>query len=75
MDDMQGVFDLIYCEGKKYNLLLAGYHALNSLRMEKGYLHWGHDITIEEDPYEAGVGFCVNLKKPKKFLGHDLKTF
>jgi len=71
MDDMQGVFDLIYCEGKKYNLSLAGYHALNSLRMEKGYLHWGHDITIEEDPYEAGVGFCVNLKKPKKFLGQE----
>ena len=37
--------------------------------MEKGYLHWGHDIGIEENPFEAGVGFCVNFKKESPFLG------
>ena len=70
-EHLNDVFDLIYIEGEKHQLALAGYHALNSLRMEKAYLHWGHDITIEETPFEAGVGFCVNLKKTKKFLGQE----
>ena len=60
------------------DLKLAGYHALNSLRTEKGYLHWGHDITVEENPYEAGVGFCVNMEKDnflgKKALKDRIKT-
>ena len=65
------IFETIYFEGKNNDIKLAGYHALNSLRMEKGYLHWGHDITIEENPYEAGVGFCVNMNKKDDFLGKE----
>ena len=64
------IFNILLAKGKKVNLKLAGYHSLNSLRMEKGYLHWGHDITIEENPFEAGVGFCVDMNK-KDFLGKD----
>jgi len=65
------VFETVYSKNKDNPIKLAGYHALNSLRMEKGYLHWGHDIAIEENPYEAGVGFCVNLNKQSPFLGQE----
>ncbi len=47
----------------------AGYHALNSLRIEKAYRHWGHDITIDDTPLEAGLGFAVKMNKPGGFLG------
>ena len=49
----------------------AGYHALNSLRMEKGYRHWSHDITDEDSPLEAGLGFAVKFDKPDGFIGRD----
>jgi 4-methylaminobutanoate oxidase (formaldehyde-forming) len=48
----------------------AGMHALDSLRIEKAYRHWGHDIAPSDNPLEAGLGFAV---KPdaKEFLGRD----
>ena len=49
----------------------AGYHALNSLRIEKAYRHWGHDITDEDTPLEAGIGFAVNMNKSGGFIGCD----
>ena len=49
----------------------AGYHALNSLRIEKAYRHWGHDITDEDTPLEAGLGFAVKLDKPGGFIGRE----
>src|SRR5260370_30921172 len=49
---VQGVFDAIMVEGLPVGLHLAGYHAMNSLRMEKTYRHWGHDITYEDTPLE-----------------------
>ena len=68
-NNLEKVFDVVYAKNGKSPVKLAGYHALNSLRMEKGYLHWGHDIGVEENPFEAGVGFCVNLNKKNPFLG------
>ena len=44
------VFDVIMAAGEPHGLRPAGYHALNSLRMEKGYRHWGHDITPDDTP-------------------------
>jgi 4-methylaminobutanoate oxidase (formaldehyde-forming) len=70
-DFIQGVFDALVAEGEAYDLRLAGYHAMNSLRMEKGYRHWGHDITDEDTPLEAGLGFAVSMKKPDGFIGRD----
>jgi glycine cleavage system T protein len=67
----QGVFDAILAAGAGRGLKLAGYHALNSLRMEKAYRHWGHDITDEDTPLEAGLGFAVALDKRGGFLGRD----
>lgn len=66
-----GVFDALMREGEPLGLRLAGYHALNSLRMEKGYRHWGHDISDEDTPLQAGLGFAVSFKKPSGFLGRD----
>ncbi len=64
-----GVFDAIVVAGDGHGLRLAGYHALNSLRMEKGYRHWGHDISPDENPVEAGLGFAVAWNKPGGFIG------
>tara|TARA_B100002049_G_scaffold165633_1_gene124353 strand:- start:126 stop:602 length:477 start_codon:yes stop_codon:yes gene_type:complete len=46
-------------------------HALNSLRLEKAFRHWGHDITDEDTPLEAGLGFAVKFDKPGGFMGQD----
>jgi 4-methylaminobutanoate oxidase (formaldehyde-forming) len=66
-----GVFDLLMQSGQPLGMRLAGYHALNSLRMEKGYRHWGHDISDEDSPLQAGLGFAVALEKPGGFIGRD----
>ncbi len=50
-------------------LELCGYHALNSLRFEKGYRHWGHDITPDDTPIEAGLSFAVAWDKDAEFRG------
>ena len=67
----QSVFDAIVAAGRAFGLRLAGYHALNSLRMEKGYRHWGHDIGDEDSPLEAGLAFAVAWDKPGGFIGRD----
>jgi len=56
--------------GPEFGLMPAGLHALNSLRIEKSYRHWGHDITEVETPIEAGLGFAVKTDKPS-FIGRD----
>lgn len=68
---VQDVFDRIVEEGRPLGLRLAGYHALNSLRMEKAYRHWGHDITDEDTPLEGGLGFAVAWDKAGGFIGRD----
>ncbi|MXY01256.1 MAG: FAD-dependent oxidoreductase [Acidimicrobiales bacterium] len=47
----------------------AGYHAMNTLRLECGYRHWGHDISDEDTPLEAGLGFAIAWDKPRNFIG------
>lgn len=49
----------------------CGYHALNSLRLEKGYRSFGHDIGDEDSPIEAGLGFTVAWEKPGGFIGRE----
>jgi len=49
----------------------AGYHALNSLRLEKAYRSWGHDIARRDTPLEAGLGFAVAWDKPGGFTGRE----
>ena len=56
---------------KKFNLVHAGAHALDIMRMEKGFLHWGHDISPAENPFEAGLDFTVKLNKDVDFIGKN----
>ena len=68
---MACVYDEIVAAGASHGLVHAGYHALNSLRIEKAYRHFGHDITDEDTPWEAGLGFAVKLDKPGGFIGRE----
>lgn len=65
------VFDRITTAGSDYGLRLCGYHALNSLRLEKGYREWGHDIGADDTPVEAGLCFTCDWRKPAGFIGRD----
>jgi len=62
------VYDRVVEAGKDFGLRHAGLRALGSLRMEKGYRDYGHDIDNTDDAYETGLGFVVDLSKPD-FLG------
>ncbi len=66
-----GVYDALVAAGGDLGPRLAGYHAMDSLRSEKAYRHWGHDITGEYTPLEAGLGFAVALAKNVPFVGRD----
>jgi 4-methylaminobutanoate oxidase (formaldehyde-forming) len=65
-----GVWDALLEAGRPEGLRPTGYKALDSLRLEKGYRYWSADITPAENPYEAGLGFCVKLDKGD-FVGRD----
>ena len=55
--------------GRPFGLVAGGYRAIDSLRLEKGYRVWGADVTPDDTPYEAGLGFCV--ARDKDFLGRE----
>jgi glycine cleavage system T protein len=57
--------------GRKHGLVAGGYRAIDALRLEKGYRAWSSDITPEETPYEAGLGFAVKLDKRADFIGRE----
>jgi len=65
------VYDAIVAAGDDFGLKHAGYHAMDSLRMEKAYRSWGHDLGIEDTPLEAGLDFCVRFDKKAPFIGRD----
>ena len=52
-------------------LVHAGYHAMDSLRLEKAYRHWGHDITDEDTPVQAGLTFTADFDKTDGFIGRE----
>ncbi len=62
-----GLWRTLWEAGREHGLVAGGYRAIDSLRLEKGYRVWAADITPEETPYEAGLGFCV--KKEPTFVG------
>ena len=62
------LWDTLWEAGRAHGLVAGGYKAIDSLRLEKGYRVWGADITPDETPYEAGLGFAVKLDKGE-FLG------
>jgi len=66
-----GVYDALVAAGEDLGLRHAGYHAMDSLRMEKAYRAWGHDLGSEDTPLEAGLGFAVRFDKRAPFTGRD----
>jgi dimethylglycine oxidase len=66
----QRLWDVLWAAGQDLGVIAAGRAAFNSLRLEKGYRSWGHDMTTEHDPYEAGLGFAVRKQKGA-FVGSD----
>lgn len=63
------VFEAILVAGEEFGLKPYGFHTMNSLRIEKCYRHWGHDITDEDTPLEAGLSFASDFEKPNGFIG------
>ncbi|HWZ61507.1 MAG TPA: FAD-dependent oxidoreductase [Steroidobacteraceae bacterium] len=65
------VYDRLIAAGAGLGLRHAGLQALGSLRMEKGYRDYGHDIDNTDGPYEVGLGFALDLRKPDGFIGRE----
>ncbi|MFO1122379.1 MAG: FAD-dependent oxidoreductase [Hyphomicrobiales bacterium] len=65
------VFETLQEAGRDFGLTPAGMHTMNNCRMEKAYRHWGHDISDEETPIEAGLGFAIAWDKTGGFTGRD----
>jgi glycine cleavage system T protein len=65
------VYDAVVAAGDGLGLRHAGYHAMDSLRIEKAYRSWGHDLGCEDSPLEAGLGFAVRFDKRAAFTGRD----
>jgi 4-methylaminobutanoate oxidase (formaldehyde-forming) len=65
------LWDTLWEAGREHGLVAAGYRAIDALRLEKGYRVWSSDITPDETPYEAGLGFAVSLDKATRFLGRE----
>ena len=63
------VFDALMQAGAAHGIRPVGYRALELLRLEKGYRAWGSDITPNDSPFEAGLGWAVKLKKNTDFMG------
>ncbi len=64
------LYNLLWEAGKPFDLINAGYRAIESLRLEKGYRNWSTDITPDYTPLESGLGFCVKYDKGD-FIGKD----
>ncbi|MFV2000350.1 MAG: aminomethyltransferase family protein, partial [Acidimicrobiia bacterium] len=69
-EEAPSLYAAIFEVGESHGLKHAGYHAMNTLRLESGYRHWGHDITDQDTPVEAGLSFAVAWDKPS-FSGRE----
>ncbi len=70
--DMAGhVFESLYEAGQDMGLKLCGMHMMDSCRIEKGFRHFGHDITCEDHVVDAGLGFAVKVDKGSDFIGRE----
>src|ERR1700674_1801002 len=68
------VWDRLMTAGRPFGIRPGGYRVLDSLRMEKGYRYYGTDLTLLDNPLEAGLGFCVRFVK-RSFTGRDTLVF
>lgn len=66
-----GVYEEICAAGADLGLRDGGYYAIDSLRIEKGFRAWGHELTPDTTPFQAGLAFAVDFDKPVPFIGRD----
>ena len=66
-----GVYDALHAAGGDLGLADAGYYAIESLRVEKAYRAWGRELTTDDTPFEAGLGFAVRFDKAAPFMGRE----
>ena len=71
VDQARHGFDFLWEKGQSHGLTLAGMHALNSCRMEKKFVHYGHDVADHDTPLECGMGFVLAFDKEIPFIGRD----
>ena len=71
VDQARHAFDRIMAAGEAHGLKLAGMHALDSGRIEKKFVHFGHDVADVDTPVEAGMRWVCRMDKPAPFIGHD----
>ncbi len=65
------VYEALESAGEDVGLRDAGYYAMESLRLEKGYRAWSHELTPDVTPFEAGLAFALRLEKENSFIGRD----
>ena len=70
-DNGKAIYDLVVETGKNFGLIHCGAHTMDTMRMESGFLHWGHDISPEENQYQAGLNFAISYKKSFNFIGKE----
>ena len=70
-NDALDLYKILTNEGKNFSLSHCGMHAMDIMRMESGFLHWGHDISPEENQYQAGLNFTISYKKDFNFIGRE----
>ncbi len=71
VDQARHAFDTLWEKGQGHGLTLAGMHALNSCRLEKKFVHYGHDVADHDTPLECGMGFVCHFDKAIPFIGRD----
>ena len=68
-ENAKEIYNLIINTGKEFQLSHCGAHTMDIMRMESGFLHWGHDISPEENQYQAKLNFTISFKKDFNFIG------
>jgi 4-methylaminobutanoate oxidase (formaldehyde-forming) len=71
MDRGLELWDALWAAGQPHGMVAGGYRAIEALRLEKGYRVWSSDITPDDNPFQAGLGFAVRLDKDPGFIGQD----
>ncbi|MDB3983008.1 FAD-dependent oxidoreductase [Candidatus Pelagibacter sp.] len=71
VEDALEIYKLIVNTGKEFKLSHCGAHTMDTMRMESGFLHWGHDISPEDNQYQAGLDFAISYKKKFNFIGKE----
>ncbi len=71
VDQARHGFDFLWDKGQNHGLKMAGMHTLDTCRIEKKFVHYGHDVTEEDTPLECGMAFVCDMEKEIPFIGRD----